>query len=246
LTEAAPQAGVALSRRLIHLHIPKTAGAALRTALSRAGGGALRVCPQSREKDLLSVDRARWDIFSGHFGFDTARSLDGDIITVLRDPVDRFVSVYYFWRQIFNAGASVNRKTGLAHIYTLDDFAMLMDEPFLIEEFFNRITWQLAYGSSLSKRAEMHDRGMTEAALLAQAEENAGRIALIGFQDRLDNFNQKFAAKFGFGLKVNRKNVTTSRLTLADLPSGTRARIERWLYLDIEFYQRMRKHAGIA
>jgi len=56
-------------RRLLHLHIPKTAGTALRKALSQAFAGTRRTCPEQFEEQFLDVDPPSFDFYSGHSGF---------------------------------------------------------------------------------------------------------------------------------------------------------------------------------
>jgi hypothetical protein len=130
------------------MHIPKTAGTALRSAFSSPGQQKLRVFPHYDERLILDANPADFDVFSGHYGFKTASRLEGDIITVLRHPVERFVSVYYFWRALFDKKVDVGHKTKLTKLYSLEDFVCLQDEWLLMEEFFNRMTWQVAHGSA--------------------------------------------------------------------------------------------------
>ena len=70
--------------RIIHLHIPKTAGTAFRAAFEKASGGKMRVCPHFNEHQYGTIDRNQFDFFSGHFGFKAATELGGQIITVVR------------------------------------------------------------------------------------------------------------------------------------------------------------------
>lgn len=233
----APPTG--LARRIVHLHIPKTAGTALRSALTRVSG--LRVFPKYGEAEALAAKPADFDVFSGHFGFDTASVIGGDIITVMRHPVDRFASVYYFWRQLYADKVEVTRKTRLASSYDLEGFASLMDEILLIEEFHNRVTWQLACGNLIRHRTEGRDRGLTDDDLLRMAMENVEKMALVGFQDQMDDFTDAFNRRFGFALPLKRVNATRERVAMDDIPHAARRRIQKWLYLDIELYRMVRK-----
>ena len=56
--------------------------------------------PTTTNEKYKDVNPDEYDVFSGHYGYHTAATLGGDMITVLRSPVDRFLSVYYFWRQL--------------------------------------------------------------------------------------------------------------------------------------------------
>jgi hypothetical protein len=144
--------------RLLHIHVPKTAGTALRTALQNTKDPALTIFPHYDERSFKAAQPDQFDVFSGHFGFDTATQIGGRMVTVLRDPVDRFVSVYYFWRTLYDQGVERNRKTALAVNYNLTEFAKIRDEQLLAEEFFNRATWQIAYGSSIRRCSPVRAR----------------------------------------------------------------------------------------
>jgi hypothetical protein len=231
--------------RILHLHIPKTAGTAIKIAVMSVNGSGIAVFPRYDEAGLKTVPPDDYDFYSGHFGYSSAAAIGGRMITVLRDPIDRFVSVYYFWRQLHEREVERNRKTALAVNYSLHDFATLQDELFLSEEFFNRCTWQLAHGSSIQHRQALHDQGVTERQVLDRARDNLANFAAVGFQDDIAPFNAAVNRLFGLNLLVRRVNVTQGRVAVADVPAATRRLIERWCYLDIELYQQAR-HGGIA
>jgi hypothetical protein len=230
------------SRRIVHMHIPKTAGTALRTAFGHAKEPSFRVFPHYDERQFSNANLNEWDVFSGHFGFKTASQLSGDIITVLRHPVDRFISVYYFWRELLEKNIEVNRKTKLTKTYSLDDFACLHDELSLIEEFFNRMTWQVAYGSSIEHRKELRDKGVTDDQVLATAVKNLEAFAVVGMQDRLQLFSRALTKRFGVGLDIKKINVTEARPGIDDISTATRRRICDWVYLDLELYEAAAHH----
>jgi hypothetical protein len=225
-----------LTNRLIHIHVPKTAGSALRVSLERAAGGSLRVLGKTGERNVREIDPNQYDVFSGHFGFDTAIAIGGDLVTVLRNPVDRFLSVYYFWRQLHASGAEVSPKTICAAKYTLEEFVRIYDEPFLVEEFFNRATWQIAYGSSIEHRREFRKLGKTEQDVFNAAKENLERFAVLGVQENLPAFLAEFGTRFGIALDIRKTNVTKHRKKTADISVGTLKKIHDWVYLDIELY----------
>jgi hypothetical protein len=220
--------------RILHLHVPKTAGTALRSAFQNAAGAKFAIFPHYEERLYRDADPDSFDLFSGHFGHATATAIGGRMVTVLRDPVDRFVSVYFFWRQLHERGVERNRKTALAVNYDLHEFASIRDEQLLGEEFVNRTTWQLAYGSSIAHRAALHDAGVTQAQLLERAKANLAGFAAVGFQDDIGPFNDAVSRLAGSTLAMRRVNVTANRVGLTDIPAATRRLIEGWVELDIE------------
>jgi hypothetical protein len=230
-----------IATRILHLHVPKTAGTALRTAFQTAKGAQLQIFPHYEERLYANAEADAFDLFSGHYGFETASAIGGRMITVLRDPVDRFVSVYFFWRQLNEKGVERNRKTAMTVKYDLHEFAKIRDEQVLAEEFFNRTTWQMAFGSSIGHRVRWHDQGVTDAQLLERAKANLSGFAAVGFQDDMVAFNARVSRLAGIDLAVRRINVTRDRPAIAEIPSNTRRLIESWVYLDIELLAHARQ-----
>jgi hypothetical protein len=230
----------------VHLHIPKTAGTAFRAAFAAAAGNSLRIFPYYDERRYAGVDASQYDFFSGHFGFKTATALGGEIISVLRNPVDRFVSVYYFWRQLFKKRAEKSQNTFLANKYPLSEFVKIRDEPSLLEEFYNRMTWQIAHGSSLALRRELREMGKTENAVFKLALANLSKFYLVGVQESLGLFEQAIEKKFSIALRITKANVTEARPAVEDLPVGTIRAIQDWTFMDLELYQHAYKLVSVA
>jgi hypothetical protein len=223
--------------RILHVHIEKTGGTALRLALQRAIGPGGKRFPQHHESKLADIVPDEWDLISGHFGYGRLAPLGGRVVVLLRDPVDRFMSVYYYWREMHRKGVNITRQTTLATQYSLEDFVAVKDEVSLLEQFFNRMTWQLADTFSLNGRQRLRSAGITDSALLALAVTHLQACDVVGVQERMDAFAARFEQRLGRPLRIDKVNVTEERAPVAALPAAVRRKIMDWIYLDVELYQ---------
>ncbi|MBX9594599.1 MAG: sulfotransferase domain-containing protein [Roseomonas sp.] len=223
--------------RVVHIHIPKTAGTALRLAFEKKFQPAgLKVAPHLTEENAQAHMPEDYAFFSGHIGYPTAQRIGGRILTVLRNPVDRIVSTYYFWRELYAKGIERAVKNRLAAQYSLEQFLSITDEPQLFEEFANRMTWQLTHGSSLGQRRAAREAGVTDDALLAAAMANLDSFAVVGIQENMGQFLADLKATFDVDLPLERANVTEERADLAELPASVFRAAYEWAYLDIQLY----------
>jgi hypothetical protein len=231
-----------LPGRIVHVHIPKTAGTALAEAFKQAYGERLRIYPILYESEYGQIGYSEFNFFGGHIGFkiasEVANAVNGDLITVLRDPVDRYVSDYYFLRQQYISGEARNHKTYLAGNYDLDQFVQITDEPILQKEFLNRTTWQLAYSHRLELRQDLIDAGIGDDDLVRLAIANLRQFAIVGTQSDMASLAKAVRRRYDVKLLIGRVNVTASRVAKSDLTSKTLSHIERWVHLDTELYRR--------
>lgn len=225
-----------LNPRVVHIHIPKTAGTALRHAFERKLQPPLRVSPHLTEGNVENYIAEDFAFFSGHIGYPTAKKIGGSIVTVLRNPVDRMVSTYYFWRDLYAKGIERTVKTRLASLYSLEQFFCIRDEPQLYEEFSNRAVWQLTHGNLLAQRRAAREDGVTDDVLLDAAVQNLLSFAVVGIQENMGRFLADMRTNFGIELPLERVNVTGERATLSELPAAVFRAAYEWAYLDIQLY----------
>ena len=113
--------------KLVFLHLPKTGGTTLHSLLLPHFAEEA-VCPERFNglRYFTAVELVRYRFFSGHFDLPSARLIPGRkrIITMLREPVARLVSLYHFLRA---HRKEVIEREGLylallANQYTMEDF----------------------------------------------------------------------------------------------------------------------------
>lgn len=219
--------------RIVHMHIPKTAGTSVNSAFFSLYEKD-RICAARYEPGFKRVDAAAFDFFTGHIGFTCASGLDAHIVCLLRDPIDRFISVYYYWRQLYEKENRREWGPYTANALSLDEFAERFDEPSLIEEFYNRITWQVASSFHVAERRRLV--GLDRGALLERARGNLRKCAVVGRIEDIPGFVRDCRDVLGIGLEIGQENVTRKRPRSSQVSLDTRRKITRWVELDLELY----------
>ncbi len=147
----------------------------------------------------LGRDAARYPLVWGHYDLPSLRRLDADrlIVTLLREPRGRIVSLYHYWRSVtpnLLDPAEGNFTVALAHRLDLLEF-LRHDDPFLrdyLDNFYvRRLTGLYATGAVADRLAEA-----PEAALAAARQALAG-LAFVGITERMDESIARFAALIG-------------------------------------------------
>lgn len=89
--------------KVIFLHIPKTAGQSVHAALVN-GFGRDAVCParvNEHLRDYTIAELNRYQVFSGHMDWSLLDCVSGPryVFTILRDPMERLLSFYFYLRK---------------------------------------------------------------------------------------------------------------------------------------------------
>jgi hypothetical protein len=220
---------------VIFLHIPKTAGSTLHSIIERqypAGAiyntiGVRNRKAAERFRELPEADRARIRVLKGHMGFfGWHEFLPGPAvyITLLRHPVDRIISHYYY----------VLRSPGHpAHSHTVAEGLSLGDylRAELTKEIDNQQTRILsALPADVGGCSRLH---------LEQAQRHiVEHFALVGLTERFDESLILLRRLLGWGsLFYGRRRVTPGRPREADVDRDTISLIERYNELDLELYR---------
>ena len=87
--------------RVAFVHMEKCGGTTLHAMLASCFDSD-RICPERFDGlgNWTLNELAAYDLFSGHFDLATCRSIPGDvrIITMLREPKSRLLSLFHFWK----------------------------------------------------------------------------------------------------------------------------------------------------
>jgi hypothetical protein len=217
-------------RGLIFIHIPKTAGSTLRPIMDRnyqrENICKLDFLPRDLDRFLRLPEeaRSRIRVLQGHFPFGLHKhlSVPADYLTLLRDPVDRIISMYYWIH-----GNQEHVLNKLVRSMSLEDFA---DSGFEITA-----NHQTSLLSGLTASAD-HD------ALAVARKHLQHEITAFGLNERFDESLLLFKKRLGWKhVFYSRRNVTRGRPPSSDVPDSVLDIIKKHNLLDLELYDFARR-----
>ena len=118
---------------VVFMHIPKTAGSSLTNMLEPhyAPGEVFRSPEPGSLSRLGSAELQSYSILCGHFDWSELGNLPkkSQIICLLRDPIDRIVSLYWYWRSFSWEYAAENQDYGIAYAKSVGIEEFFFDAP---------------------------------------------------------------------------------------------------------------------
>jgi len=224
-----------VEQTIIFLHIPKTAGTTLHRIIERHypqerifSLGAIAQKSIREFKTLNPARRARIRVLKGHMGFGLHEFIPGPsaYFTLLREPIERVISFYYF----------VHRN----HEHYLYDFVQ-SDDIGLKEFTENRATPMIDNGQTRMLSGVWLEVGFGECTreMLNQAKRNLREsFAVVGLMEKFDETLLLLKQAFDWkNLFYTKQNVTTDRPQKDDLPPDTLDALSNVNRLDIELYR---------
>jgi hypothetical protein len=230
-----------LDALFVHIHIPKTAGSALRRVLSKEYGERYRKAPNTFTHADVAEERLRARAageggepplaLAGHivFGLRAVLPPDSRFVTVLRDPVERTLSHYAY---LVAPRDPVERPHGL-----LDRATPYRPELSLAEALDDRryLPDNLQTRMIVCRRSPFEE---LPADALEQAKEHLrSRFAFVGVTERFDEFASLLARAFAWAPRVPpRKKVGGPRPARESLSPDELHALEGHDALDLELY----------
>jgi hypothetical protein len=223
-------------RNLLFLHIPKAAGTTLHSILeAHYAPSSFRTIsdPDQMAKEFAQLpieQREPIRLLKGHMAFGLHESLVGSstYITLLRDPVDRIISHYYYVKRV---------PSHYLH-------QRVMERSMSLREYASsKLTDELDNGQVRLLAGVDSDRsvpiGACDTALLNVAKQNIEtHFSLVGLSERFDESLALMAILLGWDWtpSYTNLNVSTNRPEKGRIDASTRKRIEQANPLDCEIY----------
>jgi hypothetical protein len=228
----------AAKETIFFLHIPKCAGTTLteeiikkrfksheRIIFYEHSTGVLI----DQLKGMAEKEQKKVRCIAGHFAFGIHKyysARPATYITLLRDPIQRVISHYYF---VLRNENHYLHKTVKEKNYTLKEY---------IE---NKLTIELNNGQTriLAGIGWGAEFGKCPASMLEQAKENLEtHFTAVGVSEKFNEFLQLLNHKLGWEIpKYERQNVSENRLKLEEIDPETLAVVEKYNRLDMELYR---------
>ena len=229
---------------LIFLHIPKTAGITLHGIISRkfpknATYNTWGLDPNSGRhrswmddfKQLPETDRARiryMHLHPGPFGVHEHFPQPCRYVTVLRDPVDRVISAYFFILRVPQLRNQVFGDKATPESTSLSDF---------IRNRRNQWNLQTLMVSGIAVDSVTDPVNLPSDVMVVAKRNIQEHFALVGLSERFDESLALLRRMFGWRNTLYAKqNVTRKRPRKEDIPKETLRLIERYNELDIDLY----------
>jgi hypothetical protein len=211
---------VCVPRGLVFIHVPKAAGTTLRRIIARQyPPETLFDAPfDGRPFEIPAHRRSTVRVLQGHLPFGCQEQIDApvDLVTVLREPVDRVRSLYDY---IQRRPGHVLR--GLVEERTLEEFAASGH----------------AEVRNMQVRLVSGCRDVDGRALETAKRNLATRFAAFGLVERFDESLVLMKRALGWGsIYYRAANVARSPTVERGAPSAAVSRIERENELDLELY----------
>jgi hypothetical protein len=213
---------------LYFMHIPKTAGMFIRNIIQDSLPNTLVIDDYAQVAFLSDSQLNSFDAIVGHVGNALLRRiLEPKTIIFLRNPVDRLLSMYCYWR------------------FTLtDDYTKFYSQiPFLdwLESGIHEVEmerdggmiWQLAVDRSSIIRSEHHATPFSE--IIDQAYKTLEDSSFIGFQETIVEDTAKLCSKFNLHLPKSENRVNESRRKIVLTPKE-RKKAEAILENDMKLF----------
>jgi Sulfotransferase family len=181
-------------------HVPKTGGTAINQALLRLFSSAHVAINRHVDVAAGQLEFAdRYPIITGHFGANWRREFQRSrnrlAFTVIRDPVERAISTYSFWRHRIRQGnANFDRPTVQAAKARSFDAFIRSEEPFIKTSLFNTHFALLAGRETFASACEPECQARYRDMIAGLADE----FDVIGVTERLPDTLRCILAAIGY------------------------------------------------
>lgn len=215
---------------LLFLHIPKAGGSTLNTIFDRQYRQE-EICKVNRKKEIDGLssiseeEKKQLKLIKGHFHFGLHEFLPQtcSYVTMLREPTERVISLYYY---ICSSPDHYLHKQLISTQMTLEEF--------VISGIMNKT--DNSQTRFISGQREL-DFCCASQNTLDMAKDNLSNMAVVGTLDSFDETLILIKKAFGWkNIFYTKQNITKSRLSQQEISPSTLETIAEYNQLDQELY----------
>jgi hypothetical protein len=217
-------------------HIPKCAGVSYHALFNMIFGSDEVTHISLNLETEYKIDAEtyrRWRVVIGHFGvrWNPILGPESRWLTALRDPVDRVVSTYFFWRHDAPRSPEIP-YLNLAQTLSLDEFVQ-SDHYLVGQGISNAQTWQLA------DDFRVRYRSVSEQDALEVAKANLSRFDFIGLYESFPQSAARLCDYLGVPVppQLPHENETSNRWNVDELSPATVDLIKARNEADLALYE---------
>lgn len=221
---------------LVFTHIPRTGGTTLRAILSKYLEKPLYIDSLSDFAFMNDENLNSHTFIATHCGYGIFSRIivPPKKLVILRDPVERIVSQYYYLRGLEE---NVSYSSYYAKTLSLEQFVK-NENPAVWVGIRNTQTWHLIEDKNIHFRNKY--KGMSDEKLLEIATDHLARYDFVGFTDRLPSVLDQIAIEYGW--KRVSENLplmrSSERPNTTDICESIRASVRDKVRLDLLLYRR--------
>jgi hypothetical protein len=240
------------NEQLCFIHLPKTAGSTF-TAILDANFHVQEICPEphhlselypeaqtAKKSEELAQFLTRFQLIRGHFSYHEISPLLTQplYLTMLRDPIDRVISVYEFFKRSRERGQAETADYQTLMDATANGLLAFVQDPDPVVRYrtSNFQTRQLTSYNAVS--SDLSDRTFIES-----AKQNLNRFAFVGLTEQFQQSVLLLAYVFGWYPVVEYQNlrVVTQKPRRHGIEPEVIEAIAAQNQLDIELYEHAKK-----
>jgi hypothetical protein len=231
---------LSIPKKILFDHIPKTGGSALHAVFIKWYGSD-QTSPQLKGlwlRDAL-LKYHNINVISGHLRFQPGDMLPQNRlkISIVRDPIDRALSSYFFNRN--HVSGTYARDVELAKTFEIDKFFFL-DDP-IVDSGFSNV--QVRHFASLCETYDTQGESLSDELLLTLARKALEQFDIVGSYSDFEDFVSVVGieAEVPQWENIPKVNVTSGRVRPSDIEQGVIERIKQLNALDIMLVEEIGK-----
>jgi hypothetical protein len=235
------------SLQIFFMHIPKCAGTALKDIVSKILGhqNVYHITPEIIKKNVLD-ESIRHRFVWGHFPYRFLQQMQTPItrVSFLRDPVDRVISLYYYWRSsdLDQVGPKLAKELSLLDFLGSKNRAVRMQVE-------NIQAWHFIdhYAPVFRNKYMTREADPSYDDLLDVAKAHLDEFEYVGLTEHFDQSVKDICEVYGWPVpkSVPRVNKTVGRPRVSMISDTERERILELNKVDVGLYEYVKAKSSL-